>query len=619
MALTLSAASLVRRFVSRPAWGSALVTAILRVCLVAAALRANPFVRTPVLDGAYYLRWAGDIAGGDVVGLHGVCAGEPWLLNPLYAYLLAVFAAVAHDPLRLILYAQALLGGATAGLAAASATRYFGRGAGWVAGLLTAFAAPLAELDAYVSVAELAAFLVAGACFACAPATPGDRPRAHGPLAAGLWLGIGALARPITPVALPLVAWGFARRAGASRLRTGAVVVAAFAACAVPSLARNWIVSGEPAVYTAAGGINAWLCNNPEARASRSMNGPMRFDPVGMHVDAQAQVSAAIGEQLGRAPTRGEISGWYWRRAWDESAAAPGAALLFLVNKARWMFSPVEVPSSASLAVDLQFTPRLALAFVPTCLVAWLALAGAWAHRRRTDVLLGPGALALAHWAVLTLVFPLSHYRAPAIPAFAVLAGGAFAAVAAAAPGARRRAALGVAAVSAAAAVGGLIPPQPDSLRSRDEQELAQYEFEAGRLDAAERHARASVDAVRESRGEGFENCDALRLLTQVLILRGDMAGARAAIERALVWTPTEPRSLLLHSYACEELGDYAAAERDARAVVEAHPELRGAHRRLGEVLSRFPERRAEARDALTQAMQMGAEPDAEALRRAGL
>jgi 4-amino-4-deoxy-L-arabinose transferase-like glycosyltransferase len=459
-----------------------------RACVTWQAWRTNEIVRTPRLDSEYYLAWARDIAAGDLLGRHGAFGGEPFLLNPLYAYVIAPFVAAFGNSPAPVLVLQTLLAAATTALAAAAARRFAGPAAAWTAGIAVAFSTALTHLDGYVAVSGLAAFLVAGTCFACAP-TDREGERGHGPVAAGVWLGLSALARPVALFALPFVAWLFARRSD-RKFRAAAVVAAAFALCAAVSFARNVAVSGDGVVFTAANGQNLYLGNNAAARRMRAMfTDEFRFSPREMHEDAKFRVAA----ELGHEPSRSEISGWYASRAAAEFREHPGDSLAWYGEKLRWFFSPEEPASSADLDYDRTLTPLLGLAFVRTWLLAALAVAGAVVCRARRDLLLGPGAIVLAHVAACTLSFPLSHYRSPAIPAMAVLAG---CAVAAALDGLRSgsgRAPAVVLATAAAAAVVGSIGPQPAYRRDQYYVNAGVAELARGDFDAAERDARAAL------------------------------------------------------------------------------------------------------------------------------
>jgi len=585
---------------------SALVAVLLRLAVLGGGWAQNPQLPRPQMDGFVYLTWAHDIAAGDLLGRAGFAGGEPFFFNPLYAYLLAPFlsgldlpAGAEHltrplDPvlgvlaprILAVLVFQALLAGATAALAAAAADRFFGRTAAWVAGIGVACSTVLVHMDQHVAVSGLAAFLTAGAVYACSPNGPGDSPSRHwalgarGPFAAGIWLGLGALARPIPLLALPFVAWLFKGRTGKG-WKGAAVVVLAFAACAVPSLARNWTVSGKPYVWTAAGGINAYLGNNPAARATRSMNSPpgfFAFEPLTMHRDARHLIGL---RRAGPPPDWDEVSSYFWKETRAEFVRAPGASLAHYANKARWFLAPAEVPSSASLAVDLQFQPLLHLAFVPTWLLGVLGLLGLGLHVRRRAVLLGPGALVGAHLAVLTLVFPLSHYRSPAVPVLAVLAGGAVAWGVAAVRARRRKALAGAAGAVLVLVLAAWAPPGPDPLAPSDAlrlastyRDMADQRFregdsagEAHYLERAARRLQAAKDAQRRWHPDLPELPQADFFLAQILWRQARLDQAAEVYAAALALEPANPEQRLNYSCLLQKLGRLQQAAVQAESV----------------------------------------------------
>lgn len=606
---------------ARPALVCGGIALVLRTGIVLDAWANNPLVRTPQLDGALFLSWARDIAHGDLAGTGGTIGGEPFLFNPLYAYVLAPLAGVSGGAVLPVLLLNAVLAAVTTALAAGAALRFAGTAAAWIAGLLVAFSAPLAQLDAHVAVSELAALTVAGACFACAPSRDGDRPWAHGPVAAALWLGLGALARPVVPLALPAVAWLHARRAEPGRrLRTAAVVVAVFATTAVPTFVRNWVVAREPAVWTAAGGINLYLGNNPQARTFRSMVSPVfQFSPTLMHDDARTYVTKLTG----RRPTRGEVGDWFRDAALREIANHPGDSIAHYLNKARWYLGPVEVPSSASYRSDRRFQGLLPLAFVPTWAVAALAAAGLWLGRRNRDLLLGPGAIVAAHVVVLTAVFPLSHYRSPSIPALAVLASAGVVGLRDALRAADGRALVGGVVAAALAFALGRWPPGPDEMRARDEAVLALYHQNRGDFVRAEEHGRAAISVYREEWPGATEPGHYWTYLASFQIAQGDHRAEEAlsCLDRALSIDANDVAAWIYRSGIRGRRGDVRGAEADAREGVARFPENPHPWVRLGEVLAWIPGREAEAADAFRRALAIdpAVPADPAALRRVGI
>ena len=600
-----------------PALVCAVAAVAVRLTAGLSAISQNPLLSKRQLDSAYYVTWAREIGGGDLGSSYGIVAGSPFILNPLYAYLLAPVTAPFADPAVPVLVLHAVLAAATTILTAVAARRFFGLAAAWAAGIAVAFSTALVQLDTHVAVSGLAALLTAGAVFASAPPRDGARGRGHGPVAAGLWLGIGALARPITPLALPFFAWNEWKRRTTRRFAGVAILVATFAACALPSLVRNWTVTGEPIVYTSASGLNLEIGNNPLSRKFRTMVSPLtHFEPVEMHREARLLVA----HEMGRAPTFSEVSSWFTSRAVGEFVHAPAESAAFYAQKARWFWSPAEVPSSASLSTDLRFAPLLRLAFVPSWFIAAAALVGLIVHRRRRDVVCGPGGLFLAHLAVLTLVFPLSHYRSPAIPALAVLAGGAVHAAIVAWNAGERRTTWAIVAGVVAVTVIGALPPQPARLREADALNLAINCRDSGKLDEAVAYVHEAMDVFREDWPDQPERAQPWIVLGEIEARRARFAQALTAFDHGLSIEPRNPYARLELSRTARLSGDFPRAESAARIVVADAPEFALAHACLGEALlmtQGADEARREFEIARNLDPQVQIDPDA--LRRAGL
>ncbi|MCE9636203.1 MAG: glycosyltransferase family 39 protein [Planctomycetes bacterium] len=589
----------------------ALLAAAVRGVVSWQAWRTNDIVSSPRLDAEYYLSWAGDIASGDVLGRHATVGGGPFLLNPLYAYVIAPLVALFGATPGPVLVAQAVLAAGTAALSAGAAKRWAGDTAAWVAAIAVAFSVALTHLDGYVAVSGLAAFLVAGTCYACAPDAAGDGapgvPRWRGPLAAGAWLGLSVLARPVALFAVPFVAWAFASR-GERKARVVALLLAPILLCAALSFARNAVVSGERVVFTAANGQNLYLGNNTAARRMGAMfTDEFRFSPREMHEDARFRVAAEIG----REPTRSEISDWFAARAWDELRQHPGDSIAWTLTKARWFLSPEEPASSADLAYDRTLTPLLGLAFVPTWLLLALGAAGVAVSRARRDLVLAPGAIVIAHWVACTLTFPLSHYRSPAIPAMAVLAGCAVAAVSDALRSGRGRPM--VVAVLTAVVVGvvGHLGPQPAYRRDTVLVNGAVTELRRGALDAAARGARAALDVEPESLG-------AVTVMMDVERARGRLAEAHAWADRRVASQPWNPLFRVEVARLDYIEGKRAEALATIDRLVEGSPWSATLRARRGEFRCDAGDL-AGASDDLRFALARGVRPETWALEKCGI
>ncbi len=580
----------------------AAVGTLLRAVAAWQQWHANPVVRAPRLDALYYIEWGREIAAGHVLSAGPVGAGEPYLLNPLYAWLLGALALLPAGLHVATLVAQALLGGATAWITASAARRFAGgsRGAAWCAGLATAACVPLVHLATHVSVATLAAFLVAGALHALAPVERASHAARRGAVA-GLWLGLGALARPVALLALPFAAWLLLRRDGR---RAAVALCAAFACCSAVSFVRNVAVSGEPVVYTAADGQNLHLGVNPLARASGSMlTDAFRFAPTAMHEDARLRVAL----ELGHEPSRREVSAWYRADALREVRRAPGAALAFYARKLRWFVSAYEPPSSADLTYDAYHVPWLPWCGVPWCVLAACGLAGAWVCRRDRELLLAALGFVAAHALACTLSFPLSHYRAPAAPALAVLAACGIARVRAA----DLRARVVCAGVALGVLVAALLPPQPAESGAVRHVNDAIAALNRGDAAAAARDADTSL---RE-----LPAWSVPRLVRgQARFLLRDLVGARddaAAVVQAQPWNVVARR---LVAVVDVNLGHAEAAVADLDAFTARVPWSVAARGARGE-LRAYAGHADAARDDLEWACSRGYDADPDALRRAGL
>ena len=246
-----------------------------------------------VLDSAQYVEAAARIRAG------GGPTDGPYLLSPLYPYLLALFPGLEPGSVPVALrVVQALMGASTCVLAALAALRIRGIRAGWVAGLLIATLGPAIHYDLRVLVAGPLAFCLMLA-LALVPADPDeseqpDRRILLRWLAVGAVLGVGAALRPTALlVVAALAALILARRSTSMRGRhwkqVGALV-AGTALIVAPFTMRNLVQSGESVLLSASGGFNFWVGNHPGAVGVFDPPPDYNFhrDPVGRELAERA-------------------------------------------------------------------------------------------------------------------------------------------------------------------------------------------------------------------------------------------------------------------------------------------------------------------------------------------
>ncbi|MEE8469182.1 MAG: glycosyltransferase family 39 protein [Planctomycetota bacterium] len=394
-----------------------------------------------VLDSAQYVEAAARIRAG------GGPSDGPYLLSPLYPYLLAIFPGLEPGSAPLALrVVQALMGSLTCVLVAFTAMRISSLRAGWIAGLCFATLGPAIHYDLRVLVAGPLAFCLMLA-LAIVPqgaqeSEPENRRTLLRWLAVGAVLGVGAALRPtalFVVVALALVLLARRSRSGhVGRWRQVGALVAGTALIVAPFTVRNLVQSGESVLLSASGGFNFWVGNH--SGAAGVFDAPPDYD---FHRDP---VGRELAERdAGRPLEYAAASAWWRARTLDEIVEAPVQWLGLMGRKLLLLGHSQEIPQlDADYArqrsrlwalrgpVDARWLAILAL-LTPLILVRTRDPAGL---ARAAPVL----AASLAYAAAIVFFFVSGRHRAPLLPLLAVLAGVSVDSLAAAAVDARRRA-----------------------------------------------------------------------------------------------------------------------------------------------------------------------------------
>lgn len=434
-------------------------------------------------DGWLYCRQAELLAAGHGFG-NGVLHE-----GPAYGTFLALVRLAGMRTLPAVYVLQALLGSIACVLTGLAGARLYGQRAGLLAGLLAALYAPLV-FHAVLPMAEaLAVPLYALLLWTLAGAADGRRA-----LLAGITCGLLTLLRGTNVLLVPLLLPGVWR---AGR-RQAALFLAA--ACCVTGLltARNVLLSDEPVLLTANGGIAFWMGNTPGAPGWYA-------DPVPTPRAAALPAPELSYAQRSRELLRGTLAA---------IAAAPGRWLQLLGRKAWLALHPYEVstqgdyPARRAAGNLLGSLPDARVLFP----LAWAGLLTL--DRRRATVLLPLLGVPLL---TCVVIFVTSRYRLPLVLPACVLAGGALAALTARATAARRRALLAVTA-AAALLLPLLLPPPLAPVLATDARVAGEQLFRQGD------HA-AALAWFRVSAGHGLQAGTAARL-GDLAVIAGDTAGA---------------------------------------------------------------------------------------------
>lgn len=224
---------------------------LMRCAYLLAQPGADPFLEHPFVDGKLYLEWARAL----VAGTHE--QEGAFYHAPLYPHVLALFLRLTGDSVRGVFLLQSLLSLGTAGLLGCISARRFGALAGVATAALVAFHQPVVFFAATPMGETLALFLLAGALLLR------ERESGQARLAAGLVLGLSALARPnFLFVGLVLGAWDLLRK---DWRRAGAYAAGA-ALVLVPVAIRNLSASGHFVPISSNGGVTLYHGNAPDAR-----------------------------------------------------------------------------------------------------------------------------------------------------------------------------------------------------------------------------------------------------------------------------------------------------------------------------------------------------------------
>jgi 4-amino-4-deoxy-L-arabinose transferase-like glycosyltransferase/Tfp pilus assembly protein PilF len=326
-----------------------LVVAFAIKAAVLAQLGGHPLLQPHgELDTAYYVDLARRVADGGPLAIR-----EAFYLSPLYVFFLAAIFALGGSLFAARL-AQILLGTAAVSLLYGTSRQWFGERCAWVAASLAILTGLFTFYEILVLQSALDPFLTACTLFAISRAQADERPRWL--VLAGVTGGLFTLNRPnalayllAAVIGIVLVAGRNAnsrRAAVAGAARRGSLLLVSALVVLVPNAIRNYAVSGEAILISSHGGLNFYIGNNAGADGTYQRIAGITPSVVGQTRDATRLAEAESGRRL----SSGDVSDYFYRRAWEWIKGNPPSALALLARKVALIANAANAPLNYSYA-----------------------------------------------------------------------------------------------------------------------------------------------------------------------------------------------------------------------------------------------------------------------------
>ncbi len=351
----------------------------------------DPFFELPSVDPRIYHQWALRILGGDLLGT------GPFILGPLYPYFLALVYKAAGPSIPLVKLLQCVLGSLLCVFVYYLGTRLFSRAAGLVAGIAAACCSMLVFYGGTLMIVNLLAPLVLLLLIAAYRAV--DSPGGATFSIAGALLGLCVLARENSLlIGPPLLAWMMLRTPIGTfhaRVRLGAFFSLAVAAVIMPATLRNLVVTGEPILVNAAGGMSFYTGNNPDADGTFHV--PAIFertfadDPLEQYETYSALADRLTGRRLGPS----ELTRFWVSEGFRFIREKPGRWAALELRKLDLFFNAAEVWNNRPVTLAKEFSAVLRLplltfgVMLPLALVGFFAALGRWRELAPLHIVIG--------------------------------------------------------------------------------------------------------------------------------------------------------------------------------------------------------------------------------------
>jgi len=385
-------------------------------------LRGSPLAEFPVLDELYHVEWARALAGGDWFG------STAFFRAPLYPYLIGVIFSLFGESLMAARVIQATYAALTPVAVYFIGRRVFGEREG----RLSAAVAVLYPIFIYFSNELLIVSLIVllDVLLLILVLRADESPSRGRWFAAGLMMGVSAIARPSVVVFLPaLFAWmwwrswrgrggaggsrGLPTKGGALRATAPglAMVALGIAVAVVPVTLRNYAVERDFVPVASQGGINFFIGNNANS------DGASAVLPVLGESWENEDAERVAEAQLGRELKPSEVSGFWYAKGREFLFRNPGAAARLYLKKLVLFWDSYELANNKDIYFFGNMSPVFRwLRWLGFGLIAPLAVLGAFVTARRNSAAALMVLFVLSYMAGVLLFFVNARFRLPVVP-----------------------------------------------------------------------------------------------------------------------------------------------------------------------------------------------------------
>ena len=372
-------------------------------------LQTSPLFDIPIVDTRFHLEEALTILNKSLLGSEHV-----FYKGPLFSYFMAGLFGLFDVSLSIVRIVNILIGSGNVVLIYLLGSRWMGKSAGLLAGILASVYGPFVFFDCEILIPPL---LVALLLLTILCLTSFEHMfQRRWLFMSGLLLGLATLTRPNAAVLVPVICvwiywicwkrvpgFGIAQRVAIFCL-TAALVV-------LPATLRNYVVAKDLVGISWNGGINFYIGNQP---CYDQTSGQWNPDPTWERID---EAPFKLGLEK-----RSQISRFYYNSALKEISRDPAGFLWRFGHKLYLFWTPYEISNNQDIYHVRNYSCVLSTLLwkwgkfcFPFNIIGPLSLMGLFTSFRRDPALMLPVLFILTYMISIILFFNTARYRIPVI------------------------------------------------------------------------------------------------------------------------------------------------------------------------------------------------------------